>query len=224
MTELEIAERLILAAETERKLPRTGERPRGDGRGYTLHWVHSAADMLAWKHDPHDPKDQYQKDDCQEYGAQHTREFFDGRFLRPSSADMSAWEECLRWTAELLDDARHRRALWAWAFSKVGGRSFTKWCKAEGIHRNTGMARKNEACTRISAQLVRSAVQNSDNGQIRTLQEPHQISDVAGRIGNAWRPEAYWLSSTSNASEFEWSEARNKANRQRYAKRKAEAA
>lgn len=218
MTELEIAERLILAAETERKLPRTGERPKGYG-GYVLQFVHTFADKAGWRREPGDKL--LRGDDPL---SDERASFWEGRTTRPTASEMSAWEECLRWTAELLDDARHRRALWAWAFSKVGGRSFTKWCKAEGIHRNTGMARKNEACTRISAQLVRSAVQNSDNGQIRTLQEPRQISDVAGRIGNAWRPEAYWLSSTSNASEFQWSEARNKANRQRYAKRKAEAA
>ncbi|MDI1262259.1 MAG: hypothetical protein PS018_03260 [bacterium] len=218
MTELEIAERFILAAETERKLPRSGERPKGYG-GYVLQFVHTYADKTGWRREPGDKLMAGDDPLSDERTA-----FWDGRTTRPTASEMSAWEECLRWTAEALDDARHRRALWAWAFSKVGGRSFSKWCRAEGIHRNTGMTRKNEACERISAHLVRSVVQNSDNAPICTLQVTPQIRDVAGRIGNAWRPEAYWIAQSSMSEEFDWSEARNKTRRDQYAKRKREAA
>src|SRR5690606_10623017 len=83
---------------------------------------------------------------------------------------------------KIVDDEGERRALLAWSRSKVGGKAFRRWCfQVEGIHPETGRRRKDRALARISAQLVRSDVQNSGDGCSPLLlsgDENGQVSDT----------------------------------------------
>lgn len=60
----------------------------------------------------------------------------------PSAQDLSELEALQEWLLAIGNEKK-RRALLAWAQSKVGGKSFRRWCfKVEGIDPNTDRDRK----------------------------------------------------------------------------------
>lgn len=227
MTEAEIAEAFILAAEIERKMPRTGEKPAGFG-GYPLQTIHTYEDKLNWRKEIGDHL--FRGDDPL---AEERRAFTEGRSSKVTATDVSLWEKCLGWTRDLLEDPRERRALWAWAFAKAGGKPFSKWCfRIESIHPETGRRRKDRAVMRICAQLVRSDVQNIENGHLGVLPCGPVFGDSvatmdagAPKHSTFWRDEAFQsIFDPTAESDFSWAEARNKLRRERAAKRQKAAA
>lgn len=227
MTEAEIAEAFIRAAEIERRMPKTGERPRGFG-GYPLATVHTYEDKLGWRKEIGDQL--IRGDDPL---AEERQAFTDGRSSRVTAEDVSLWERCIRWTTELLSDPRERRALWAWAFAKAGGKPFSKWCfRIERIHPETGRRRKDRAIARISGELVRSDAQNIELPGSALLLCGPQIGDSAATMGvdaqkreTFWRDEAFRpIHSPASEHDFSWAEARNALRREREAKRQKAAA
>ncbi|MGB3898172.1 MAG: hypothetical protein WA973_06425 [Mesorhizobium sp.] len=209
MTELEITEQLILAVEIERAAGNVNVGP-GRGPGYikamSLGYVHDWADKNGWGRER-------LKADEQEYQ--------DSVFRRPTPAMVSEAEEALTWYA-LVANEHHRVALAAWVDCMAGHRFFKDWCRRAGISEKTGRKRKNAAVASIHAQLVRSDVQNCDNGSVEGLLEPGEIGHVDDRIGDAWRGDPYSLEQSSKVLDFDWAEKRNE-HRRKMAKRKAEA-
>lgn len=223
MNEAEIAEAFIRSAEIERRMPRSGERPRGFG-GYPLATIHTYEDKLNWRKEFGDQL--HRGDDPL---AEERHAFTDGQSSRVTTADVTDWEACLRWTIELLGDPRERRALWAWAFAKAGGKPFNKWCfRIEGIHPETGRRRKDRAIARISGQLARSDTQNNETAEFGVLLCGPEIGDSAATMDvDARKTETFWRDEDFRAihdraaeRDFSWADARNKKRREREAKRR----
>ncbi|KAA0970826.1 hypothetical protein FPY71_10140 [Aureimonas fodinaquatilis] len=155
MTEAEVAEMFIRAAQTELKLPRTGTRPKGYG-SYALPYVHTQSDMNGWGSRPGE-RDQLKPEDRERHSA-HRAEFWEGKGARASTSEVTEWQCCLDLTGTIQDESQ-RRALWAWAFSKAGKGSFKNWCfNEEGIHPETGRRRKDRAVAQISINLSGTTV------------------------------------------------------------------
>jgi hypothetical protein len=113
---------------------------------------------------------------------------------RISRNDVRLWELANE-LVTLVADEDNRRALWAWAASKVGALeadqyktrqtkkfgvlsihrrtgkdvSFKAWCRAEGIHEMTGSRRKDRAIDIIEQYLVRGGSQNAQSGNFGVL-------------------------------------------------------
>lgn len=239
MTEGEIANLFIRAAETERKMPRAGERPKGFG-GYVLPFVHSAADVSGWGKQIGDNlvdgDDPLNKD--WRWG------WFDQMARRLTVGEVSDWEVCMSLVSLCLDDEAQRRALWAWAKAKAGGKPFARWCRSEGIAEITGQRRKNRALSNIRANLARAVPVHTETGQFGVLPDAHEIRDIpatvegeAGRRNdpNFWAPDAAFKSFIDLTSfdrnskgavqvrdeKFSLSEFRNMIRRQRDARKRA---
>ena len=229
MHEGEIAERFIQAAEIDIRLPAV-HGPK-QPRSLALPYIHDFADVNGYG-------DGMQLARGEKKPRNRLKElseaFFDLRALRVSAKEVSDWEECIRWGSEFVSDDCERRALWAWAISRAGGLSLNKWARREGIHPNTGRARKDRALAQISAILVRNASQHSGSAQIRLLQDPPQISDVSDITGddigerdclNSWIADgAFAKILSSEHDDFSWAAKRNQARRQREQQRRKQAA
>jgi hypothetical protein len=209
MTELEITERLILAAEIEGAAGHFNVGP-GRGPGYVkamaLPYVHSWADMNGWG------KERLKEDE---------REYQDSVHRQPTPQMVSEAEEALGWYSVVENpDHRHALAAWVGCMADNGRRYFKDWCYRHDISEKTGRKRKNAAIASIRAHLVRSDVQNYDNGSGEGLPDTPETDDVDGRIGDAWR-DGFCLRSIPEIESFDWADKRN-AHRRKMAKRKAE--
>jgi hypothetical protein len=218
MTELEITERLIRAAEVEDRLPRVGPARL---KAMAMPYVHTEEDMRGWGKRVGE-HDRLRKEDADAH-ALHRREFWDR--VSVTARDVSEAEEAWGWLA-LVENVDHRAALAAWAGCMADNtrRFFKDWCKGAKISEKTGRKRKDRAVTSIFAHLVRSDVQNADIGSDQGLLDHPETEHVDGRIGDAWRENAYPLSQSSKVPEFDWHERRNERRRQQEAKRRREAA
>lgn len=216
MTELEITERLIRAAEIEDRLPQVGPARL---KAMALPYVHTAEDMRGWGKRAGE-RDFLRKEDADRH-ATHRREFWER--VSVTARDFSESEEAVSWYA-LVENGDHREALAAWAGCMADSkrRFFKDWCYDSGISEKTGRKRKNAAIARIYAQLVRSDVQNYDISRLRGLLDTPEIDDIDATVGNAWRGDPYSLKRSSSDGDFDWSDKRNARRRQREArKRKA---
>ncbi len=223
----EIAERFIRAAEIER----ASHEHVGPAalRAQQLPYVHSFTDKLGWRKevgDKLDPKADPLADE--------RKAFWERIGIMPTAHELSELEALHEWLLSVGND-KERRALLAWARSKVGGKSFRRWCfKVEGIHPNTGRARKDRALAQISAILVRNASQHSGSAEIRLLQPTHEISDVSDITGddigerdclNSWIADgAFAKILSSEHDDFSWAAKRNEIRRQREQQRRKQAA
>ena len=121
-------------------------------------------------------------------------EFWEGLEDKISRNDVRLWELANEMIT-LVADEGNRRALWAWAKSKVGtldaerhvvrqskkfGQmkvykktdkdvSFASWCRSEGIHEMTGSRRKNRAIDVLEQYLVRGSSSNNETGHFGVL-------------------------------------------------------
>lgn len=228
MTEAEIMEAFIAAAETEMKMPKSGERPRQFG-AYPLQTVHSYEDKLNWRKEIGDQLHRGDNPLDEERQA-----FTDGRSSKVLTSDVTHWETCLRWTMELLTDARERRALWAWSFAKAGGMPLAKWCRRiEKIHPETAARRKNRAVARISAELARKGSLHIESGGEGVLpcgpvfgESDAILADDASpeKRSYSWAADgAFTRIFDADADDFSWSDKRNELRRKRQ-ERKRQAA
>ncbi|MBN9074326.1 MAG: hypothetical protein J0H34_22540 [Rhizobiales bacterium] len=214
----EIAELFIRAAEIERALPdRVGPAPL---RAQQLPYVHSLEDMRYWRKEPGDKlakgADPY---------AEERRAFWERMVLLPTAAELRELDG-LYDILMLVDDDGQRRALLAWARSKVGGKAFRRWCfQVEGIHAETGRRRKDRALAAISGKMVRGATQDSEIGRSPLLHsggENGHISDTItddvierGEL-NSWMSENARLACDGEA-DFSWAQKRWERRRKREA-------
>ncbi|MER9355538.1 hypothetical protein NKI61_19910 [Mesorhizobium sp. M0514] len=235
----EIAERFIRAAEIERAShEHVGPAPL---RAQQLPYVHDQADKNGWGKAREQRVIKKGKliqgdwlDEHEDPLAAERKAFWERIGFMPSAHEISELEALHEWLLSVGND-NERRALLAWARAKVGGKSFRRWCfKVEGIHPNTGRARKDRALARISAILVRNASQHSGSAEIRLLQPTHEISDICATIPedagerdclNSWIADgAFAKILSSEHDDFSWASKRNQARRQREQQRRKQAA
>jgi hypothetical protein len=172
MTFSEIQELFIAGALTDRRLPNTA-RPK-QLKSQSLPFVHSWEDLNGW-----DAKDKEARN----------WEWLDPAQLRLTTKDVSDWELTMKLIV-LVDDEKNRRCLFAWSRAEAGGKAFNAWCKAEGIHRNTGARRKDRAIMQIEASLTRNVLFNNDNVQYEVLPEEQLLCDKLDKLAKrAWRDE-----------------------------------
>lgn len=220
----EIAELFIRAAEIDRNThEHVGPAPL---RAQQLSYVHSYADKLGWRKeigDKLDPKADLLGDE--------RKAFWERIASMPTAAELSLIDSMFDWLKATDDDAE-RRALWAWARSKVGGKSFRRWCfGVEGIHPETGRRRKDRAIQRISDHLAGKRNLHNDQAQIRVLQVVPQISDISATLAedvgtrdglNSWlADDAFAPFMVGIKDDFSWSQKRNERRRQQAAKQRA---
>ncbi|TPL40677.1 hypothetical protein [Mesorhizobium sp. B2-4-6] len=223
----EIAELFIRMAEVDR----ASHEHVGPSqpRSLALPYVHSQTDKNGWGKAPGDflavGEDPL---------ADERRAFWERLGALPTAQELSALEEIFDWL-KAVENEKERRALLAWSRSKVGGKSFRRWCfKVEGIHPETGRRRKDRALERIRAKLVRSPSEESENpvsGVLRSGDEKGHFSGTIEEDGGEREGLDYWaadgaLSSflTDGKDDFSWATKRNERRRQREAKRKRKAA
>lgn len=221
----EIAERLIRAAEVDRAShEHVGPQPP---RSLQLPYVFDWVDKLGWHKEAGDML-------TEDPLAEERRRFWERMGLTASAQELSVLESIREWLLSVSSDGE-RRALLAWARSKVGGKSFKSWCfKIEGIHPETGRRRKDRALHRISAYLVRSAAQHHETGSSPLLRRgadfdhiPATIAEDAGRQNqqNHWRADGALVPFlTDGKDDFSWADKRNELRRQRAARKKKQAA
>lgn len=224
----EIAERFIRAAEVDRAShEHVGPAPL---RAQQLPYVHDIEDKRNWRKEVGDKlvetADPY---------AEERKAFWERMGSMPTAAELRELDGLYDLLMMVGNDGE-RRALLAWARSKVGGKAFKRWCfQVEGIHPETGRKRKDRALARISANLVRSTAQNCEIGCSPQLHSGPEISDVSDTFGedagkrdglNSWASDdAFAPFLTEVVHDFSWAQKRNERRRQREAaNRKREAA
>ncbi|MGJ2639755.1 hypothetical protein ACR8HR_22655, partial [Salmonella enterica subsp. enterica serovar Paratyphi A] len=112
MTEGDIAELFIRAAETEAKLPEVNGLRENFGR-YTLPWVHDLGDINGRRREFGDqllPGD----DPLGDWSKSASRVLAEwGK--RPTTRQIENWERCMDIMRSFLTDEGQTRSLWAWA-------------------------------------------------------------------------------------------------------------
>lgn len=206
MTEAEIAELFIRAAEVDRRLPDTARPARL--KAMSLPYVHSFEDRRGWEPadmiggEPIRAKDGNLLDDGTrqrlkkavgdrlELGDRgrydiEAEKFWDDDRLTPEK--VSTWERAIDLIA-LVEDESQRRCLWAWARAKAGGRPFAHWCRhEEHIAEITGQRRKNRAISQIAFHFARKGLQNKQNAENGVLPDAPEIDHIAGNIAEPRR-------------------------------------
>lgn len=235
----EIAEKFIRAAEVER----ASREHVGPARlrAQQLPYVHDQADKNGWGKSPLQRVIKKGKliqgdwlDPNEDPLADERKAFWERMGLTPTAAELRELDGLYDLLMMVGDDGE-RRALLAWARSKVGGKAFRRWCfQVEGIHPETGRKRKDRALARISANLVRRPMQNSEIDCSPLLHSGPEIGDVSDTVEddvgrreglNSWMADGALASVVSEAADFSWAQKRWERRRQREAaKRKREAA
>lgn len=204
MTEDQIKELFIKAAEVDKRLPQTAKPARL--KAMALPYVHDQADQTGW-------------------GGQRYEEerldFWDAKTLRLSRNEIGIWEAAME-TIKLVPSEQHRRALWAWARSEAGGQAFAKWCKnIEGISRQVGNYRRNMAILQITRAFSRKPLQHNENTEDTDFTFDPEIGDKSSNI-RVWRPDESKpiCGFDEDLRDFSWAQAQAERRRQRE-KRKA---
>jgi hypothetical protein len=166
--------------------------------------------------------------------AEQRKAFWERIGIMPTARELAELEALHDWLTAVGNE-QNRRALLAWARSKVGGKSFRRWCfQVEGIHPETGRRRKDRALEQISAILGGRTSQNSENWEIRGLHSGHEIADVSDTIAedagkreglNSWAADDAFTSFLADTKhDFSWAAKRNERRRQQEARRRKEVA
>lgn len=223
----EIAEKFIRAAEIERAMQiHVGPKPL---RAQQLPYVHDYADKAGWRKEVGD-KLIAGADPL----AEERKAFWERLGVMPSAHEIAELDALYDWLTSTDSDGE-RRALLAWARSKVGGKSFRRWCfKVEGIHPETGRRRKDRALMKIQAHLGGRPMQHNENPEIRVLHVGAEISDVSATFAedvgkrdglDSWlSPDAFTTDFSLTHADFSWAAKRNERRRQREAAARKEQA
>ncbi|WP_152045488.1 hypothetical protein [Aureimonas psammosilenae] len=148
-TRADIEERFQRAARTERLRRVDGVGPARE-RSSMPAYTHDWADKNGWG---------------SERLKEERKDFFRTLENGITAQDITAMEECERWTADFVDNPKHRRALWAWAASKVGGMRFKDWATRESTNVKTAREWKNAAIDRVYARLGLNSFQRQEGGE-----------------------------------------------------------
>jgi hypothetical protein len=143
----------------------------------------------------------------------------------PKPWEVSEAEQTLEWVRYVTDEDE-RLCLMSWASCMAeGGLYFKDWCKARGIHVETGRRRKERAILRILLALHRKPLLHNENDVKRVLPDPPEIGDKGANIDEArvWRDKDITLPGCefdASLRDFSWAEGRNQIRRQREAERR----
>jgi hypothetical protein len=209
MTHEEIAELFIHAAEVDRQLPNTSCPARL--KVQALPYVHDHVDQAGWGGQRYEEERQA---------------FWDARSTRLQVQDVNDWEKANDLIVHVQRE-RDRRCLWAWANSKAGGKSFSKWCRdVEHIHRNYGKECCDRAMHQISEHFVRIASLDVMGGVLAALQLEPEIEQFQVNIDEprhfAWMaPGAFIAAAHIEARDFSWATEQNERRKQRDARPKS---
>jgi len=215
----EIAEKFIRAAEVERaSREHVGPAPL---RAQQLPYVHTFTDKLNWRKEPGDKLEK-----GADPLAEERKAFWERMGMMPTSEELRELDG-LYDLLMLIEKDEERRALLAWARSKVGGKAFRRWCfQVEGIHPETGRRRKDRALARIDAHLRGGVVQNCANDPEALLQCGPEFGDVSGTLDedagrrnglNSWMADGALASVLTDTPDFSWAQKRWQLRRQREA-------
>lgn len=184
----DIAERFIRAAEVERAShEHVGPSPL---RAQRLPYEHDWIDKLGWRAAKEarvvSKKGKLIKGDWLLDGddplVDEGKRFWERLGIMPTTHELSELEALFEWLLA-IDNEAERRALLAWARSKVGGKSFAGWCrKVEGIHPETGRKRKDRALEKIRSRLVRGISHESGNPDQAELRVGPEIGDLSDTV------------------------------------------
>ncbi|PWJ80624.1 hypothetical protein C7441_112166 [Pseudaminobacter salicylatoxidans] len=207
-------------------------------RAQQLPYVHTQADKNGWRKEPGrrvvDKKGRLIRGDWLVEGedplSDERKAFWERLAAMPTAEEISAIEKVFDWLVATNDDCE-RRALWAWARAKAGGKSFRRWCfQIEGIHPETGRRRKDRALQRISDHLAGKRDLHDENREIRVLSCGHEnghvlatVEEGAGRRDelNSWlADDAFATVMPPEFDDFSWAAKRNERRRQREAQKK----
>lgn len=214
MTQAEIAELFIRAAEVDRRLPDTARPARL--KSLSLPIVHTRSEMNEWG-----------TERLEEWRA----EFWEERSRQLQASAVSEWEQAMDLIARVPDESQ-RRCLWHWAIAKAGGLPFAIWCRrVEHIHEMTGTRRKDRAIAHIAHCTLRKGLQNNENVDFDVLPVGPDLGDIAANVA-VERPRSFWHADDAFRPAFipelrdmTWAEMKNERRRQREAaRRKREAA
>ena len=224
----EIAEKFIRAAEVERAShEHVGPTAL---RAQQLPYVHTFADKAGWRKEIGD-KLLKGEDPL----AEERKAFWERIGIMPSAHELAELEALHDWLTAVGNE-QQRRALLAWARSKVGGKSFRRWCfQVEGIHPETGRRRKDRALEQISATLRGRTFQNNESAEIRVLSCGDQIGDVSATVEedagrrdglNSWAADDAFTSFLADTKkhDFSWATKRNELRRRREQARRKQTA
>lgn len=222
----DIASIFIRAAEIDRN----SHEHVGPGalRAQQFPYVHTWADKAGWRKEPGDKLARGEDPLSEE------RKAFWERFASmPTAAEIRTIEQVFDWLTATDDDAE-RRALWAWARAKAGGKSFRRWCfTVEGIHPETGRRRKDRALARIAARFPVERHLHDGNREIRVLSCGHDFQDVPDTIAddargsrglNCWAAHDAFGPIIPELADFSWAAKRNERRRQREARKRQKVA
>ncbi|MNI83621.1 hypothetical protein D3C73_1404490 [compost metagenome] len=135
---------------------------------------------------------------------------------------MGLWQAAME-LIKLCANECHRRALWAWARSEAGGKSFAKWCReVEGISRQVGNYRKKSAILQITRAFDRKPLQHNDIAQTEALTNTPETDDKRSTI-EVWRPEESKpvCGFDESLRDFSWADMQNQRRREREARKRA---
>ena len=228
MNEAEIANRFIRAAEIDRaQKEHVGPAPV---RSMPLPYVHDHLDRAGWRKEAGDKLEK--GDDPLE---REQIERLKRLEMTPTAAELSAMDG-LYDLLMLVRRGEDRRALWAWARSKAGGKSFRSWCfKIEHIHPETGRKRKNRALAQIVAGQASAGkimpAPDKPCEQVEPVPRPQPADldddDDSGRRSgpNRWATDdAFRPFLTDDTHDFSWAARRNERRRERAKKKAAQEA
>jgi hypothetical protein len=114
--------------------------------------------------------------------AEERKAFWQRIGIMPTAHEIADLEALHDWLITVRNETE-RRALLAWARSKVGGKSFRRWCfQVEGNPSRNRPAPKRSGVGADGCHSCGRTVQNSENREIRVLPQAPEISDVSDTV------------------------------------------
>ncbi|WP_226576516.1 DUF6362 family protein [Acuticoccus sediminis] len=167
-----IRERLIEAAETERKLP------LGLGRGSSGFW----------------PQIIHTKEDLEGWSAEDKQRRAEGFFRRGASpAEVTRMEECMDWITNIVTWDQNRQAVLAWAAMKAGGQPIRYWAREQGIAEQTAKRRADRAIAQIAGHFANTPHLLNRPIENRLFNEPPEFGtdfDMMDEVAPTTEPPA----------------------------------
>ncbi|MEM9223466.1 MAG: hypothetical protein AAGB11_13825 [Pseudomonadota bacterium] len=179
-----IRERLIEAALTELRIPAVRVRP--------------AVVKGFWPAIPKEPSERFAAQVGEEDKAKADRSDFhpvdEARKRDATPAEVTRHDECEEWIINHVRRQEDRRALLAWAMSRVCRFSFRGWCRRNGLAQTTGNWRVNSAINQIASVLGKEQKLLRENIYIETCSNgPENGSEVGKLDEQRPSPEAsFW--------------------------------
>jgi len=208
ITGREIGERFIRAVQIMEGLYRVG--PGGGGSS----WIaipYTQADKNGWG---------------AERLAAERKAFWNSINNAPRPWEITEAEEALGWLVHVTDE-EERVCLMNWAECMATEGIFKVWCKARGIHVETGRRRKERAILRILLALSRKTLQHNDNAAFDLLRDPPEMSDKDVNIGEEGAthfrtPDAKPMACNfdTDLNGFDWANKQNARRREREARKR----